>query len=43
MFVMFGKYSMKGMREINDATHWRFNIACLECTLPVDLPARQRM
>jgi hypothetical protein len=26
--------------EYTEETHWRLNIACLECKLPVDLPAR---
>jgi hypothetical protein len=26
--------------EYTEETHWRFNVACLECKLPVDLPAR---
>jgi hypothetical protein len=26
--------------EYTEEVHWRFNVACLECKLPVDLPAR---
>jgi len=26
--------------EYTEETHWRFNVACLECKLPADLPAR---